>query len=197
MNKMKTNPPNGYAPAARAIALAGVFLIALNSPANAQKYIDRSGKASFFSSAPMEDIEAHSEQAVSVIDVKSGDIVASLLMRSFNFRKALMQEHFNEKYVESQKYPKATFKGNITNIGGLDVKKDGTYILEVAGDITLHGVTRQVNVKAEAVVSNGAIQAKAVFPLKVKDFKIKIPKLVIQNIAEEVEVTVSFNYTPM
>ncbi|HET9054601.1 MAG TPA: YceI family protein, partial [Cyclobacteriaceae bacterium] len=98
---------------------------------------------------------------------------------------------------ESQKYPKATFKGTITNIGALDVKKVGTYTLEVAGDITLHGVTKQVKVKAEAVVSNGAIQAKAVFPLKVKDFKIKIPRLVIQNIAEEVEVTVSFNYTPM
>src|SRR5690349_14332469 len=77
------------------------------------KYIDRAGSASFFSSAPLEDIEAHSEQAMSILDVKSGEIVASILMRSFNFRKSLMEEHFNENYVESHKYPKATFKGTV------------------------------------------------------------------------------------
>ncbi len=194
---MRTIPYKAYAKALKAMVLGGAFLLALTGPVAGQKYIDRAGKASFFSSAPMEDIEAHSEQAVSVIDLGSGDIVASVLMRSFNFRKALMEEHFNENYVESNKYPKATFKGTITNVGNLDVKKDGTYTLDVTGEITLHGVTKQVKVKADAVVNKGTVQAKAVFPLTVKDFKIKIPRLVIHNIAEEVEVTVSFNYTPM
>ena len=165
--------------------------------ASQTRYIERNGNASFFSSAPLEDIEAHTSQAVSVIDISSGEIVASVLMRSFRFRKSLMQEHFNENYVESHKYPKATFRGTITNISELDVKKEGKYSLDVQGEITIHGVTQPLRVKAEAVVNNGTLQAKAVFPLRVKDFKIEIPRLVIQNIAEVVEVTLAFNYKPM
>lgn len=161
------------------------------------KFIDRAGKASFFSSAPLEDIEAHSNQAVSIFDVQSGEIAASLLMRSFNFRKALMEEHFNENYIESDKYPKAIFKGKVVNIDEVDMSKNGTYSLDVTGDITLHGVTKPIRTKAECVVDGGNIRAKAVFPLKVKDFGIKVPRLVINNIAEVVEVTVSFNYQPM
>lgn len=177
--------------------MAIVFTLAAAQVAGQDKYIDRSGKASFFSSAPLEDIEAHSEQAVSILDLKSGEIVASMLMRSFNFRKSLMEEHFNENYVESHKYPKATFKGKVTNITALDLEKDGKYKLEVSGEITLHGVTRQIKTTADAVVAKGSLQAKAVFPLSVKDFDIEVPRLVINNIAEEVEVTVVFNYKPM
>jgi len=178
--------------------LTGILLIALFSAVKGQtKYIDRSGKASFFSSAPMEDIEAHSQQAISILDLQTGDIAASMLMRSFNFRKALMEEHFNENYVESHKYPKAAFKGKVTNIDQLDISKDGQYSLDITGEITLHGVTKPIQVKAEVVVANKNIQAKAVFPLTVKDFKIKIPRLVVNNIAEEVEVTIAFNYQPM
>lgn len=172
------------------------FTLAGNALAQT-RYIDRSGNASFFSSAPMEDTKAATDQAVSVIDLKTGDVVATLLMRSFNFRKALMQEHFNENYVESNKYPKATFKGKVTNIEELDVKKDGKYTLDVTGDITIHGVTKPVHVKADAVVENGVIKTNAVFPLAVKDFDIEIPRLVVMNIAEQVEVTVAFNYKPM
>ena len=179
---------------------AAIFLISLLTlpvlAAAQSKWIDRSGKATFFSSAPMEDIKAHNNQVVSILDTGSGEIGVSMLMRSFDFRKALMEEHFNENYVESGKYPKAVFKGKITNLQQLNVSKDGTYSLEVAGEITLHGVTRPLNVTAEAIVKNGAIQAKAIFPLTVKDFEIRIPRLVRSNIAEQVEVTVSFNYKP-
>lgn len=161
------------------------------------RFIDRGGYASFFSSAPMEDIKAESQQVVSILDVKEGKLVATMLMRSFNFRKALMQEHFNENYVESSKYPKASFNGTVTNIDQLDLTKDGKYTLDVKGEITLHGVTKPLEVKAEATVSNGSLQARAVFPLTVKDFEIEVPRLVVDNIAEVVEVTVAFNYRPM
>jgi polyisoprenoid-binding protein YceI len=179
------------------ILLTGICCLFFVGRAAAQKYIDRNGKASFFSSAPMEDIEAHNSQAVSIMDIKTGEIVASMLMKSFNFKKALMEEHFNENYIESNKYPKATFKGKITNIQDLDVTKNGKYTLDVAGEITLHGVTKEINVKADAVIENGTVKAKAVFPLVVADFKIEVPRLVRNNIAEKVEVTVSFNYQPM
>ena len=178
------------------ITLLILFALAGNSRAQS-KFIDRAGRASFFSSAPLEDIEAHSNQAVSILDVQSGEIAASVLMRSFNFRKALMEEHFNENYIESDKYPKATFKGKVSNIGDLDVSKPGKYTLSVTGEITLHGVTRPIETKAQLTVGEGTLQAKAIFPLKVQDFKIKVPRLVVKNIAEVVEVTVSFNYQAM
>ena len=180
------------------VILVSAFIFALLQQAGAQtKYIDRAGKVTFFSSAPMEDIEAHNQQAVSVFDAATGELVASMLMRSFNFKKALMEEHFNENYVESHKYPKATFKGKISNISEVDLSRNGKCTLDIDGEITLHGVTKPLTVQAEAVVNNGAIQARAAFPLTVKDFKIEIPRLVINNIAEVVEVSVSFNYQPM
>lgn len=175
-----------------------VIWIALLSNATAQtKYIDRTGKASFFSSAPVEDIEAHTSQAVSILDIQTGEIVASILMKSFDFKKALMQEHFNEKYIESDKFPKATFKGKVTNLDQFDVTINGKHTLDINGEITLHGVTQPISVKAEAIITDGVIQANAEFPLVVKDFKIEIPSLVRNNIAEKVKVTVSFNYQTM
>ena len=174
-----------------------LFVGLVDNVAAQVKYMDRNGKASFFSSAPMEDIEAHNNQVVSIFDVKTGEIAASMLMRSFNFRKALMEEHFNETYIESNKYPKATFKGKVNNIQHFDVSKSGKYTLDITGDLTLHGVTKAVSMKADVVVENGLVKAKAVFPLLVKDFNIEVPSLVRNNIAEKVEVTVSFNYQPM
>lgn len=179
------------------VALIAMMVASLHSVCAQLKYIDRRGHASFFSSAPMEDIRAENNQAVSIIDTQTGEIVASMLMRSFNFRKALMEEHFNENYVESDKYPKATFKGKIVNLAEVDFAKEGNYTLDITGEISLHGATQPITLKAEAVVRGGTVSAKAVFPLRVKDFKIEVPRLVINNIAEVVEVTVSFNYQPM
>jgi polyisoprenoid-binding protein YceI len=180
------------------VVVVGMLAFVLPGVLLAQtKFIDRNGKASFFSSAPMENIEAHNSHVVSIIDTDSGEIGVSMLMRSFNFKKALMEEHFNETYVESSKYPKASFKGKVTNLADLDLSKNGKQTLEISGEITLHGVTQPLTVKAETIVENGTLHAKAVFPLVVEDFKIEIPKLVRDNIAKKVEVTVSFNYQPM
>lgn len=181
----------------KGLVLVFVFLEWSGYVSAQEKYIDRTGKASFFSAALVEDIEAHNNQVVSIVDLESGELVASMLMKSFKFKKALMQEHFNENYVESNKFPKATFKGRIINLEKFDVSLDGKYTWTVAGNITLHGITRPITIEATALVSNGKIKAEALFPLLVKDFKIQIPRLVRNNIAEEVEVTVSFDYQPM
>ena len=179
-----------------AFCMLAAMVLFLNAEAQT-KYIARNGQATFFSSAPLEDIKARNDQAVSILDVGTGELVTSMLMRSFNFRKALMEEHFNENFVESHKYPKATFKGKVTNIEELDVTTNGKYAFDITGEITIHGVTRPLSLQAEAVVDKGSIRAQAVFPLTVEDFKIEIPRLVIDNIAEVVEVTVSFHYQPM
>ena len=160
------------------------------------RYMDRAGKASFFSKAPLENIEAHNDQVLSLLDPAKGEVAVSMLMKGFQFEKALMQEHFNEKYIESDKYPKATFKGKIKDMSKLDLTKDGNYTVEVVGEVTLHGETKPLETKVNFTVKGASVQANSTFRLRVDDFKISIPTLVVRNIAEEVEVKVSFNYQP-
>lgn len=167
--------------------------VVLVQPVVAQRYMDRAGHASFYSKAPLEDIEAHTDQALCILDASSGEVAASLLMKSFQFEKALMQEHFNEKYVESDKYPKATFTGKITNMNDINLSQNGTYTARVEGEITIHGETRPLTTDIEFVVQDNNVRASGSFPLRVKDFKITIPTLVVRNIAEVIEVRVEFD----
>src|SRR5687768_4455396 len=107
---------------------------------NAQdKYFTKTGKISFYSKAPMEDIEAKNKTVAAVMDIKTGALQFSVLMKSFEFEKALMQEHFNENYVESDKFPKADFKGSVVNNSSVNYSKDGTYNTMVKGKLTIHG----------------------------------------------------------
>jgi polyisoprenoid-binding protein YceI len=172
------------------------MLVAMVQPLVAQRYMDRVGRASFYSKAPLEDIEAHTDQALCVLDASSGEVAASLLMKSFQFEKALMQEHFNEKYVESDKYPKATFAGKITNLADINLNQNGTYTAKVEGKITIHGETQPLSTDVEFVVQDNTIKATASFPLRVKDFRITIPSIVARNIAEVIEVRVAFDLRP-
>lgn len=175
------------------ILLPVVLILGIHGVSGQVRYMDRAGHASFFSKAPLENIEAHTDQALCILDATSGEVATSLLMKTFRFQKALMQEHFNEKYVESDKYPKATFAGKITNMSDIDLERNGTYIANVQGEITIHGETKPLETQVELVVSDNTIQATSTFPLRVKDFKITIPSLVVRNIAEVIEVTLSFN----
>jgi polyisoprenoid-binding protein YceI len=161
----------------------------------AQKYISKNGHIWFYSHTPMEDIEGHNRQAVSILDASTGDIVFNLLIKSFEFKVALMQEHFNENYMESDKIPKASFKGKITNLDKINFKKDGSYPAEVTGDLTIHGVTKPVTTKGTLVVQNGSITAKAKFVVTAHDYDIAIPSVVENKIAKEIEINVDVTYT--
>ena len=153
------------------------------------KYFTRTGTLSFFSETPMENIEAVNNQVSSILDVQTGDLAVSAQMIGFEFEKALMQEHFNENYIESEKYPKTTFKGHILNYTGLPAD-DNEVAVEVDGELTIHGVTKVIKTAGQIIKSGEAIEVKATFPVAVNDFDIKIPKTVINNIAETVEVRV-------
>lgn len=166
------------------ILAAGIYSL------QAQKYITKNGHIKFFSSAPLEDIEANNHQVNSALDIKTGDFVFKVLMKAFEFEKALMQEHFNENYVESHKFPNASFVGKVMNLDEIDFTKDGTYNAIVEGDLTIHGVTKQVKEEGTFTVKDGQISGKAIFNVKVADYEIKIPKNLAKNIAEVVEVTV-------
>ncbi|MBB6610798.1 YceI family protein [Pontibacter sp. Tf4] len=180
------------------IILNTLLLVLVANAVQAQdKFFTKTGKISFFSSTPMEDIEAHNKTTTSVIDTKSGKMEFAVLMKAFQFEKALMEEHFNENYVESAKYPKASFSGAITNLSAVDFKKDGTYKVTVKGNLTMHGVTKPVEVPGTIVVKNGAIQAASTFSVAPEDFNITIPNLVREKIAKQIKVTIDMNYEPL
>lgn len=171
--------------------IAFFLLIAfLINQSYAQKYLTKNGHIKFFSSAPLENIEAHNRQVNAALDVSTGEFVFRVLIKSFEFEKALMQEHFNENYMESHKFPNATFTGKVINIKEIDLAKDGTYPVEVEGKLTIHGVTKDIKEKGTFTIKDGVIHGFSKFYVRVADYDIKIPKAVVNNIAEVIEVTV-------
>lgn len=169
-------------------------LITLTSSATAQNYITKNGKISFFSKTSIENIDAVNNQAVSVLNTQTGDIAFSVLITGFLFKKALMQEHFNENYMESQKFPKSSFKGSVTDITKVNFKKDGTYNVTVTGDLSLHGETNKVTVPATIQVKGKSIIGSTAFNVSVDDYKITIPKVVENNISKTIAITVECSY---
>ncbi|MGY5352504.1 YceI family protein [Wenyingzhuangia sp. IMCC45533] len=170
----------------------GFFLMALVS--NAQgKYLTKQGYVSFFSSTMIEDIKADNNQVLSVIDTKDGSVAIAILMKSFMFEKSLMQEHFNENFVESDKYPKAIFRGKIEDYSPINSGAKEVYII---GKITIHGVTKDIEIAATLAEWKGNLMIKGVFPLLVSDFDIHIPTVVSNNIAKTVEVSFESIYKP-
>lgn len=178
----------------RKLAILLVIITTLAGSAMSQKYYTKNGSISFFSKTNLENIIADNNQAVSVLNTQSGELQFSLIMKNFHFKKALMEEHFNENYIESEKFPKATFKGNIADISKVNFTADGSYPVTVSGDLTLHGVTQKVTSIGTISVKAGKINASSKFNAKPSDYNITIPKLVKDNISETIEVTVNCDY---
>jgi polyisoprenoid-binding protein YceI len=164
---------------------------------NAQKYITKNGFIGFFSHTPMEDIKADNNQVASILDITTGDIVFQVLIKSFHFDRALMEEHFNENYMDSEKFPRANFKGKITNLSSVDFKKNGTYEVTVDGELSIKDVTNKITTKGTLEVVSGGINANSKFNIVPEDYKIEIPGVVREKIAKNLEVTVVVKYTPM
>ncbi len=169
-----------------------VLVIGLvSSKGYSQKYMTKNGFIKFYSETPIETIQADNRQVNSALDIQTGDFVFKILMKSFVFEKALMQEHFNENYVESDKFPNATFQGKVAGISGIDLTREGIYEVTVEGDLTIHGVTRKITEKGTFTVKAGdKIHGASKFMVKPADYDIKIPSTVMKNIAETLEVTV-------
>ncbi|MDQ6901686.1 MAG: YceI family protein [Bacteroidota bacterium] len=175
--------------------LAIITLItACSNEANSQVYFTKNGGISFFSKASLEYIQADNNQVISIINIQSGEIRFSVLNNAFHFPKAMMEEHFNSDYMESEKFPASTFKGTITGINKVDVSKNAVYSLTVQGDLSIHGISKPVTTTAMLNVNDGKIEGNAVFKILLKDFDIKIPSLVINNISEKIEIRVKCIY---
>lgn len=158
------------------------------------KYFSREGKIQFYSKAPMENIEAINRKATAVLDTETGKMEFSVLMKAFEFEKSLMQDHFNENYVESDKFPRAVFKGSIVNPGSVSWAKDGVYPVTVKGTMDLHGVTKEMETPGTITIKAGKISANADFSIILNDHKIEIPKVVKEKIAETVKVTADVSF---
>lgn len=161
---------------------------------SAQKYYTKTGKVSFYSDAPMEQIEAENHKATSVIDTETGAMQWSVLVKAFAFEKSLMEEHFNENYMESSQFPKATFKGSITNMSSINLSSDGQYRAEIKGTLEIHGVSQEVTTTGIFTVSGGEIMGSCEFEVSLADYDIEIPAVVADNISKTVLIKVNADY---
>ncbi|MDH5381735.1 MAG: YceI family protein [Cyclobacteriaceae bacterium] len=157
----------------------------------AQKYKVSESKVIFFSQAALEDITAYNTAAAGIFESSKGEIAFAIPINKFEFEKALMKEHFNEKYMHSDKYPRAMFVGIVSGFD-LSIKEKQTVV--VKGKLTIHGVSKEVSVTGTFEPQGNTIKMSAKFPAKLVDYKIERPQLLWENIAEEVEITVDFNF---
>lgn len=171
--------------------LISIALLLLYNGIEAQgKFYTKAGRVSFYSTTPVENIEAINKSVVVLLDSKSGDLQFAVLMKGFEFKKALMQEHFNKDYVESDKFPRATFKGQLTNNSTVNYQVDGTYPVTAKGQLTIHGITKDIETSGNVIVKDGRPIVSSVFNITVADYQISIPKLYRDNISKTLRVTV-------
>ncbi|HKB43476.1 MAG TPA: YceI family protein [Chitinophagaceae bacterium] len=180
------------------IIIAAIVFSLFASIVNAQgKFYTKSGKISIFSATSMENISAVNKSSVCLLDSKTGDLQFAVLMKGFEFRKAKMQEDFNSDYVESSKFPKSEFKGQITNNSTVNYNSNVTYSVNVKGKLTIHGVTRDVESTGTITIKDGKLLANSVFNILIADYNIKVPKMYMDNISKSIKITVDCTLEPL
>ena len=163
--------------------LTVIILLLSSIQLHAQKFMGNNGEISFFSEAPMEDISAVNKKVSTVFDVANSNLIFQLKISDFLFPKALMQEHFNENYLESDIYPKSTFSGKVVQ------NKNGK--ATVQGDLKIHGKTNKIKVDGVMIQNKKSVNISAEFTIKLEDYNIKIPTIVMYKIAEEIDIKVN------
>lgn len=174
--------------------LALLFSVCIDCNCFGQEYFTKNGKVSFFSKATIENISADNNQVISLLNIQTGTLRFYLLINAFHFPKAMMEQHFNSDYMESDKYPSSSFKGKIEGMDNIDIMKDGRYNVDVAGTLEIHGITKNITTPATIIIKEGKLFATSVFKILLKDYNIEIPSVVINNISEQIEITVSCQY---
>jgi polyisoprenoid-binding protein YceI len=173
--------------------LVFITLLFIGFQSKAQLFMTTTGEVSFFSKTPMEDIDAVNKSVSSIINTATNEVAVQMRITNFVFPNKLMQEHFNENYLESEKFPSATFKGKIKE--SVDLTVPGTYPISASGSATIHGVTRPIELKGNIVSSGTSLTLTCQFDVKLVDYKVDIPKIVFAKIAEVIKVSAKMNYT--
>lgn len=174
------------------VSLLGIMI---SFAAVSQRYICKNGETSFFSETPMENIAAVNKGVTAVLDVPSQGIAVKMQMAEFKFPNKLMQEHFNENYMESEKYPTGVFSGKI--VEAIDYTKDGVYDISAKGKFVIHGVSQERTLKGKLTIKGGAITLVSNFDVKLADHKIEIPTIVMAKIAESIAIKNTFTFSKM
>lgn len=178
----------------RLILIVAVILSsAFQGLAQSDIFADNQGSITFFSNAPLEDIEAKNNKGISLLNTRNNEIVVRVPIKQFQFRNRLMQGHFNENYMESERYPYATFKGKVNE--AVDYKKAGSYDVSATGILHIHGVSKKRTLKGRLRITDTGMVLETNFNVMLVDHKISIPRLVFNKIAEEIAVTTRFNYS--
>lgn len=167
------------------------FLLAANF-VHAQKYLTKTGKVHFEASVPLfEDVDATNTTTVAVLNADSGDIAVIVMPKNFKFKVALLEEHFNESYAETAKYPKSTFTGKLASFKKEDLSATPKSY-NIAGTLNFHGVDQKITSLANVYLQNGKIIVSGKFVTKPADYKVAIPKMVVKKVAENVNVSYQF-----
>ena len=177
--------------------LTAIFILAGFFASAQDKFFTKNGRIGFVSTGNIETIEANHKSVTCVLDSKTGNLQFSVLMRGFEFHKALMQEHFNENYVESDKFPRSEFRGQVQNNSAIDYTKDGEYGAKVKGKLTIHGVTKDIEADGKIAVKSGKPQVSADLKILLSDYNIKISGLHKDNINNTVTITVDCPMEPL
>lgn len=160
-----------------------------------QNYITRNGNISFYSHTALEDVKAQNNETVSVLNAATGDLEFKVAIKSFHFAKTAMEDHFNDDdYMASEKYPKAGFKGKISDISSVNFSKDGTYDVSVSGDLTIRDVTKPITAKGTITVNNGNVTVASTFSVQRKDYNVIGELFTQKKIGDEIQITVNCQY---
>lgn len=170
-----------------------LFLLFFSVTLVAQKKLfTKTGTITFNSKTSIEKIQAVNKKVLAVLDLATNKIEFAVLIKGFEFEKALMQEHFNENYLESDKFPKATFKGKFddTNFTIL-AEENKTVTVNISGSLTLHGVTKPLTAKAVIITKNKTVSAASSFTILLSDYSIKIPAVNKNNVNNQVQININ------
>lgn len=160
-------------------------------PAGSTYFLKKGGEVKFFSTAPMEDITAMNHSSSALFNSASNSITIKIPIKAFEFEKDLMYQHFLEKkYMWAEKYPFADFKGSLDDMGSVNFDKNGTYEVSVSGSLSIRGISKEYKVPGTIEVSGDNVTCQTKFMVKLADHEVPIPKVVVKNIAEQVEVTI-------
>ena len=177
------------------------FILAASMASNgfSQRYYTKNGQIDFDATSPAspERIDAVNRSATCVMDTKTGALQFAVLMKGFQFERALMQEHFNENYIESDRFPKAEFKGTIVNNETVNYEKEDSYSVKVKGNLTLHGETKEIETEGKLVVSNGKILATSDFKVLLADYHISIPGIVANKVSKSASIKIACSLEPL
>jgi len=180
-----------------AVILTVLGMVCQTSQVNAQNalYSTNGGNTRFSSETPLENINAENKKTQAILNTSTGELAIRMSMTDFVFPNKLMQEHFNENYIESAKYPTATFSGKIDK--AIDYTKDGEYDASATGKFTVHGVTQTKTISGKMKIESGKISIASNFQVPLTDHKIDVPEIVFVKIAQKIDVKTQYTLAPL